>query len=425
MLQAELCSTLKRRKNVAPIVDPPKYQYPQYNDTVDSTNVSSAAFAKQSPQPQHQSIVQLPLKPVVPQKTAVNIFDDHSTPKSSIAVANQRTVDRPPITHGKPNFTLPKEAIKKAVAAPISHSNGVVVSTTIPEPFKAEKTIVSLPSMGLQKHAKTISHNRLDLPAKATQSPTQAAAPTSPPPPIPAKFGTLPKNQSLPKIDRQLSHDNSNVEEASGKKLLISHGKPNFVVPSNKKSKVVIAPQPLSSKQKCENYLEVKIKSLKPQKATGDSPVIETTFSPNVSQTMRPLRPSKSIDDECNTNELQRALSNLRTVDHSKTTNWSGRSTPASELSTDSGNSSPPPSTFGRSIVNSGGSIQPIGNAYTNYEQKTVVSFSKELHDAPNRYPESIKVTKTITTSHHQTVFNNVKFVINDDGNVIHSNYLN
>lgn len=66
-----------------------------------------------------------------------------------------------------------------------------------------------------------------------------------------------------------------------------------------------------------------------------------------------------------------------------------------------------------------------VKNNGNKFEQKTFVSFSKDLQDAPNRYPEKIHVTKTITKTeryvHHQTetVFQNVRFSIDDQAHVV------
>lgn len=453
LLQAELCSTLKRRKNVAPIVDPPKYQYPQYNDCVDSAALPLVTNIAKPASLQSETIPQLPSKPSVVDKSKTSINNNHieySTIAPKPATTNAKLpVSKPFISHGKPNFTLPRTTDKAPRFGTLESTNDGSVKPKLKpvnnHPIHAAvepagKTIVKLPAMDLHLH-----DNRYHsvAPVSAPHSsyiPSIKADTTSLLSPSLAKVATLTRTYSNEAKTREEEAD-------SGTKKLISHGRPNFIVPSTKKSKVIIESSPLTSKEKCENYLEVKIKSLRPQKSFDGACDRKESFARTHMPTnqygtaIRSLRSYKSIDDcidQAGANELHQALSKLRTVDtdvearsYGKTYNQSGHSTPASELSTDSGNSSPPSSAYGhRALENR--SAQRDGDDYTNYEQKTVVSFSKDLLHAPNRYPETIKVTRTITTSHsqqhttsvaQQTVFNNLKFVIGDNGQVTHANY--
>lgn len=545
LLQAELCSTLKRRKNV-PIVEPPRYQYPRYEDVIDGTPTASSSTSDAKPTAIKQQtdgydeILKSalgPIKPIPSTLFALNNSGNSSTinncSNNIVTPAKEtesQTVNKAFISHGKPNYTLPRKLDKcndfelaSTHEHTVKNNNYGVGSNVTPTRFasnpikensfrsatlprklevinrfeakSADENPFVFMSKPINKFTTTSNGSSEDIAwnssptdryksispmenqYKSTFLPTRPFAAISndsgkngnvsagkkivkipaksfdpfenhfnyttdkdTPPPLPTK---LPPSMKVYNIKR----DETKNTEQDGKKRFISHGKPNFVVPQ--KSTVIIKPSSnTSTKQACENYLEVKIKSLKPQKSIDESEKkftnvydsAATAFTPinHLGAAKRSLKSSKSMeniadDPICNNehNEIRRALTKLRCVDDMdsnplpQTQNWSGRSTPASELSADSGNSSPPASAFGRPSANNS------NNAYTNYEQKTVVSFSKDLLDAPNRYPESIKVTKTITSSssHHstsvvqQTFFNNVKFIIDDNGQVVHTNY--
>lgn len=348
------------------------------------------------------------------------------------------TTSKPLISHGRPNFTLPRRIEMKVQRSEPqepqqcepNHSQGmpnVLNNIKIFSNGESETT----PSIN---HVKTI----ITFPSKPVDSQNRVVASQKSasdevlPPPLPIKAAV--------KMYTQKINDTKKAEQ-DNKKLLISHGKPNFVVPSSHKSKVIIKPSSgHASKQACENYLEVKIKSLKPQRSVIESTQPEKRVNnqpePHINHlesAIRSLKSFKSFDDTIESSAFEEnekmQIRNIYDSDSSglsKTPNWSGRSTPASEMSADSGNSSPPPP------ISYGKSVGHNHSSYANFEQKTVVSFSKELLDAPNRYPETVKVTKTIssqtissqtTSVMQQTVFNNLKFVIDNDGQVLNHKF--
>lgn len=450
---------MKRRKNVPPIIDPPKYQYPRYEDELDSKiSITNGCDIKLDAIKSPVNIIK-PI-PVIPSKLTSN---DNANKLSKVhdkldtfAQDSNATIAKPLISHGKPNFTLPRRTEKKALFEQKTNDGNqyqpvfktpmtpmTPMSPMLPMPQITSSSLVKTANIGIDNNLNQSSNLNVTIINKSIEpispktrnvldrSRSIDTAIVSSPPPLPVK---------LPSTKLYITKkDEPKTNETDTKKLFISHGKPNFVMPSKIKTKVIIKPSPpRSTKEKCENYLEVKIKSLKPQKSIDDTLNVDKKLShdiePAVNQlesAIRSLKSFKSVDDTIDDaipiehNELHRALTKLRSIDdsdgYSKTPNWSGRSTPASELSADSGNVSPPPSTFGKTIT------QENHTSYSNFEQKTVVSFSKDLIDAPNRYPESIKVTKTIsshtTSTLQQTVFNNIKFVIDDQVQVMRNNY--
>lgn len=448
LLQAELCSTLKRRKNVPPIIDPPKYQYPRYEDELDSKISSTTNSCDIKTDMMKSPINAIKPIPVIPSKLSstdnTNKLSNGNDKFDAYVQDSNATIAKPLISHGKPNFTLPRKTEKKALfEQKTNDGNQYQPVFKTPMTPMTSSSLVKSANIGMDRNLNQSSNMNVTIINKSTEpispktrnvlnrSKSIDNAIASSPPPLPAK---LPSTRLyITRTEEPKTNDNDT------KKLFISHGKPNFVVPSKSKSKIIIKTSPpRSTKEKCENYLEVKIKSLKPQKSIDDTLHVDKKVSndiePAVHQlesAIRSLKSFKSVDDTIDDaipiehNELHRALTKLRSIDDSdgfsRTPNWSGRSTPASELSADSGNVSPPPSTFGKTIT------QENHTSYSNFEQKTVVSFSKDLIDAPNRYPESIKVTKTIsshtTSTVQQTVFNNIKFVIDDQGQVMRNNY--
>lgn len=552
---------MKRRKKV-PIVEPPRYQYPRYYELIDtSTSASPAEATEINHQTDGKSEFLKPdISPIKPGlSTLNNSFNSSKISNSSNNVSitakepESPAVSKLLLSHGKPNYTLPRKLDKQSdfqwtsteepmvkaeptrfepspmgsnksatlprklnkctdskwksleepsgtVVVSISMGNGSPRFVTDPMEENSPKSVTSPRKWDILNRfeAKPTDENSYTpkprpinkfsavsndpnenngpterCQYKPTFRPTNHYAATSngtgengqvstgktivnispkpfvphdttdcdTPPPLPTR---LPPPTKVFNFKR----DEVKSTEQDNKKHFISHGKPNFVV--TQKPRVIVKPSSnMSTKQTCENYLDVKIRSLKPQISIGESdskctnvyekPAKTGASKNNLETAIRSLKPTKSMNnfaddptDSHDHNGIRREFQKLRCVDNgdpngfTKIPNWSGRSTPVSELSTDSGNSSPPASTFGRP---SGGPSN--NNTYTNYEQKTVVSFSKDLLDAPNRYPETIKVTKTYTTSSshhstsvlHQSTFNNIKFDIDDNGQVVHMKY--
>lgn len=76
------------------------------------------------------------------------------------------------------------------------------------------------------------------------------------------------------------------------------------------------------------------------------------------------------------------------------------------------------------------------GGASPNFNVKPIVSFSKDLNTTPNRYPDMVKVIKTSSENHtyntttrtlnnaeskENIYFSDLKFIINENGEVVHS----
>lgn len=336
------------------------------------------------------------------------------------------------IGHAKPNFTLPRKKSESS-SCPAKGSADAIKSPYRPAAPKT-KTIIQLSN---------------DVPAV----PTQVTLTSTQPPPLPAKLPPIQAAAVGPKKSIVLNETND------GRKLLMSHGKPNFVAPPKIQQQPMsqTTRKPIGTKESAENYLDVKIKSLKPQRSVDDSfssriaekkAIFEkpAPASPFAQNTWKPLK-SKDMQhtSSTNSNEIHRTLSRLRSTDGSKdkdtkikSPNYSGQTTPDS--SNDSGHSSPLPqptiinkSAFEQHVTDAVNKNLPNGrktsaSTTTNFAQRTIVSFSKDLNDSPNRYPEHVQVTKTMTSNTETTtsyrrqeaIFDNIRFSINDQAQVIH-----
>lgn len=364
----------------------------------------------------------------LPEGVNVNITTNHNQ-----AATN---TDKPKISHGKPNYTMPRKK-----------SNHSAVNQTTCDKFVKETSSSSEkqhPQLSPPRATKQISNE----PVKQAHVTVSSTLPS----PLPVKL------QSKQSTSAGAQKPILTKEANESRKLLISHGKPNFIAPAK-----IQQHQPkqmhnqTTTKDAVENYLEVKIKSLKPQRSIDESSSLRLLEKKAMFEKPSPSNPfanaMKSLKTKetnkstsANSNDIQRALNRLRSTDRAngpnyKPLNYSGQNTPHSDCSNDSGHSSPLPqpsyinkTAFEQHVTDAVKKNIPDGrktsssNNTTNFEQKTFVSFSKELNDSPNRYPEHVHVTKTISSStetmtsyrRQEAVFDNIRFSINDQAQVIH-----
>lgn len=216
--------------------------------------------------------------------------------------------------------------------------------------------------------------------------------------------------KSMQRLQQQTTKENKS------EKLMISHGKPNFVI----------------------NPVKTSLKS-----TINNEKITSATESVNYSATLGKLKPvehfhqqiKKQETEKKETSELRKKFEQLQTESKSKTQN---EIKTAVELKTiaeninnnfknDSIKISPKnalPFKQQKLVLSPQVTSQTIHHLSTeklsNFEQKTTVSFSKELGAVPNRYPDMVKVTKTMDeTSKSNTFLSNVKFIINSNGEVI------
>lgn len=408
-LQIELSNTLKRRKPVA-IVDPPKYQYPTTPD-VNKTG----------------EIVPVSIKPInvnhtlgvvssikLPEGVNVSI-----TPNTNKATKNEK----PLISHAKPNYTLPGKK-------PESSAGSAIGLASDANPHLNETTAAQLSPRLVPPKLNTMIQSNKDTsvaPAQTTHSP-----------PVLARLQT---NQT---DAADLNKSTIPKGTTESRKLLISHGKPNFIAPAKTQPR-------FTSKTACNqtgNYLSVKIKSLKPQRSIDDSSssriadkkAIFDKASPSnhVTPTWKTSHSKKATKSQSTDSKgIHATLNRLHSADEHKVSKlkpliYSGHDTLHDDSSNDSGHSSPLPqpspinkSAFEQHVTDAVSKSRPNGRKdvtsnVANFEQRTVVSFAKELNDSPNRYPEQVRVIKTVTSSTATTtIFDNIRFSINDQSQVI------
>lgn len=409
---------MKRRRPVA-VVEPPKYQYPTYDDVNSESSDKSIAYTN--------TIKPINVKQTLSVVSAIKLPDDVTVKLALNKSASSLDSDKPMISHAKPNFTLPlkpNSTIKTTPYAPISTKISKSASDALKSSYNISKTMI----LNDNSHENIVANYELPL---------------HPSPPIPVRLPPKPVDPMSYKIGNN-----------DKKKQLISHGKPNFVVsPAHKlhsPSKVI-----LNSNEACQNYLEVKLKSLKSKPVGNDlqrvvdrkaifeqtavnAPKLITTKYKPPGKAIKSLKAYKTFDETDvtlsiqsnaytrspeNSNEIHQALTRLRTTDStaeikSKNSNISDHSTPGSDLSTDSGHSSPVPlinrNDFEHQSVSHSSDRNQIKNCasdtesstnQSNFAQKSFVSFSKELLDSPNCYPDKVQVTNTISSSTKSTRF--------------------
>lgn len=419
-MQTELSNTLKRRKPVA-IIDPPKYQYPI---ALDANKTDISAFESIKPINVNRTMtVVSSIK--FPEDVNINIS------RNIKATPNDESM----INDAKPKFTLPRKILEFPVSV-----NGIELEKI---PNTNEVAAAPLLFQSLSPKMKTAVQLSTETPS------AQISASSIEPPSLPIR---QPPNQFNTAGPKKLSVPN---ETTTNRKLFITHGKPNFVAPSK------TTRTHTGSKETVGNSLNAKIKLLKaqgsnddarffvlPHRITERNAIFEKPYPFNNSaNTIKTLK-QKNMNHPStnNSNQSNQALYYVRSSNDSKgsklkSPNYKEPLKPYSDSSNDTGHLSQlsQPPCINKSAVDQQLSAQttsknvPIGrNTITsntvNYEQKTVVSFSKELNDSPNRYPEHVRVTKKVTSnaktttsfSRQEEIFDNIRFSINEQSQVIH-----
>lgn len=406
-MQIELSNTLKRRKPVA-IVDPPKYQFPPTPGVTKTGDIAPVS-----------------IKPINVNHTLAVVSSIKLPEGVNVSISSNKATqnEKPRISHAKPNYTLPGKKPESSAGPAIGLPSD---ANSLPNRTAAAQ----LPPRLIPPKPKTIIQSNNDTsvaPAQATN-----------PPPILAK---LQANQTNEADSNKSTIPKGTIES---RKLLISHGKPNFIAPAKTQ-------QRFTSKTACnqaENYLSVKIKSLKPQRSLDDSSSSQiaekraifdkASPSSHVTTTWKSLKSKKATKSPSTDSKgIHVAFNRLHSTDEHKVSKlkpliYSGHDTLHDDNSNDSGHSSPLPqaapinkSAFEQHVTDAVSKSHSNGrNGITsnvaNFEQRTVVSFAKELNDSPNRYPEQVRVTKTVTSSTATTtIFDNIRFSINDQSQVI------
>lgn len=411
LLQAELSNTLKRRKPVQ-IIEPPKYQYPDENEhngssndknNNSSANESSSSFNTNGAPVETQNIKPININNVLSVVSKVKLPDLQYVPSA----ANSQTLKTEPkprgddhpkleISHGKPNYTINR---KNSESKPLERQ--ISGSSTLRSPVTKDKPMLS----------------------KVNSQP------------LVTKFNTLPKKSSVSELKVKLPSPATSqaipMNDSAIKSASIVKNVPIF----SKKSAPVT--------QAYENYVDVKISSINPNKehtspstqnVSSKKALFEQKSPDAVSQ-----KPKMSFD-------VSKPVSPSKPISFTKPTPWSpshhqnGNVTTKTTIMLNGANQPPQivqktstingkRNNFANTVhhskdimtTNNNNSRKNFNDTGTNYEQKTIVSFSKDLTDAPNNFPEQIRVTRTMKTESSTIVhsFKNIRFSIDPNTNVV------
>lgn len=301
-----------------------------------------------------ENVVSESIKPINVSKTLAAVSPIKLLEGAEVIITRNDKItsnNKPMIGHVKPNFTLPRKR---------------------PEVFETNTATTAQATPKL-----SLSQNNASLEAQ-----------------------TLPGCDSRKKFGQEKS--------VVGQKLLMSHGKPNFRATSMT-PKQYVAKVPCNqkgTKEAAENYLQVKIKSLKSSDESASSQIAEKKAI------FEKLSPSTSgLDTNSLTSHTKQSRSVLNQLRNDDDPRHFSSTIQKAAARTD---------TSSENITNGCVPRAPNNNQL---KHKTIVSFSKDLNDSPNRYPEHVRVTKTIITSDSETVenyrrqeaiFDHIRFSIND-----------
>ncbi|XP_031627275.1 probable myosin light chain kinase DDB_G0279831 [Contarinia nasturtii] len=412
LLQAELTSTLKRRKPIV-INEPPKYEYPTYNDN----NENNANVSNKNNESSHSiantTNVTKPLNvnAVLSVVSGIKIPDVQYDAKSSTALKTQSN-EKPKISHGKPNFMINTKEIK-----PINGNESTSLKTKIKSPEINETKKLHRPSFFTKTNNLTTVYKSS---AKPTVEPNSAESqvekcksifliktqnivddsPSKPSPKLQQKTDLISKFENIPTTkgaDQQLP--NKKITENVKKSSVDETNGISFANVANKKA--LFEQKPEQTTPKLNGLKNTVNNSEVSSKPTAVAPILNgkysTLNSPRMMNQTKPGVTTVTLNKNATYGPLGRPLvaANDR-VDHH----------------------------FERTVHTVNETTSTINGKYETkqFEQKTIVSFSKDLHSATNKYPEQIRVKKTMVTERsaiQDNPFQNIRFSIKTDGNVI------
>lgn len=474
-LQAELSSTLQRRKNNDVPNKKPNFVVPK-NTTINAIynqlKVLEAVEKAMSGNADllHNNATTSDYSNSSSDESAPSGRNTASTLPRRSAKNAAAAADKPKlmISHGKPNFVRPAAIpfkVPSSSSSPAMVTNHTPVVVTAPE-------MVTVVKMTTPPPATTTSVRLPPKPAVAIKQPS----PSSPPPPplLPPQPPTLRRLKSFEQIIMEAGNRepsatpiNSQKPQSNGAwspppQLMTKHTTPlsNRSTPTSGRSSPF---NNHSSSSACSSPLP-------PRKTTIfkqlQQQYQETTTPPSTATTAAPKTPiatksvgtvfkSKFDGDECEqTNEIQRKLQSLKTVDMHEVTrniasnhqqhNYDAIDSSAeqhrvkwSKTTNESSKTTTTTSSISNNYNNRTAPAQPTTNNkmvnHPNFNVKPMISFSKDLSDTPNRYPDTVKVMRsaaTVTTatadesaaeSKENNYFSDLKFIINEYGEVVQS----
>lgn len=531
LLHAELSNTLKRRKPVV-INEPPKYEYPTYddsngtssngsngitNDSGSSSSNNKSSVNNKINDSSHSTSVNiatpkpLNVNAVLSVVTGIKLpdtiqYDANVGSAAAVAAASaSSTADKRKISHGKPNFTINHQKENKPIvvanqssppprkaSSPKMHVNGgtpvEIKVTTTPAPAAAvvqpklqrpsyftnhsmgsDKTIVKTTPMARPAidtngtESGQVEKCRSIFMIKSQKSQDDSAKQITKCPLKSSDSGAVHKftnaassigvnEQPKPKPKEMVFNNNNNnkakitIDESSmsSSSSPLSNGIP-FASVANKKALFEKSAQ-------IENHPPQKspvstLRGAQTEKLFFNKPVSSSTSS-SPSSLSPPLTPSASAsmsNGKANTLNGRRTNGHqkpgsITTVTLNKNTSYGGGSldqpkygrTPSTPKTKDAVDHFVHETATSKTTTTTTSTKTTKTLSTTNqfetkqqFEQKTIVSFSKDLLNAPNNYPEQIRVKKTIINETHRspaiadTPFHNIRFSIQTNGQVI------
>lgn len=455
LLQAELTSTLKRRKPVV-INEPPKYDYPTYDDDSFKNNESShstgnsANNVNKSNAPTTAAAASVVTKSlnvnaVLSVVTGIKLPDvqydaNNTSAAAGIAVAATTTKsqanDKPMITHGRPNFTI--ASMKES-----NKTNGQQVNSPKAPQIKSPQSKFHRPSY-FTSTITTLDKSNAKKPAQTPEQPSATANGI-------VAESQVEKCKSIFLIKSQKSVENDNPP-----KLQKQHQKPdiiskfesspmpsaNYSAPLTRLPSVTEPKEEIKKKNSVDETRNVNVAN---KKALFEKPIDNTktngvtkTNGLKITQSNKVIL-NRSTSNQNPSNGKFTTLNSPRIISQANSQSKPGITTVALNKNTSYGSLARPtaPETpavgskdrvdhhFERTVHTVNETTSTNGKYETKqFEQKTFVSFSKDLLNAPNKYPDQIRVKKTVVTerSHainHDNPFNNIRFSIQPNGQVI------
>lgn len=405
MLQAELTDTLKRRKPIV-INEPSKYQYPTFNANSEQCDESSNKIKNSTNN--NQTIKPVNVNAVLSVVSGIKLPDakiELKTDTNNVTNSKPKTLETTKITHGKPNFKIERKISKPNCIIERKDSKQNNVRFLLKQlSFDKTQNNDTKPKLfengSIKPNSFEVSNATLNKKQTEMKSPTllQNAIKT---------VNGLNKENSKPKIvftmtdiiNKPSNETNSTITTMNSSKIsqsstIVANRKALFEKSDDDK---VTKPMLNNTHHKISNIsLTPKIKETNKINLTHRmlNPTQNTEYRPTITA----VNPNKNISS----NSLVRPLLRSEAID--KTDHYDN------------------------TVFKSNGVVQfPQKNATydnKNFEQKTIISFSKELHSAPNKYPDQIRVTRTvkITESSHvapESVFKNIRFSISPNAQVV------
>lgn len=435
LLQAELTSTLKRRKPVV-INEPPKYEYPTYNDTNNNNNNNENNDSYKNNESSHSTsktnnvnttVVTKPLNvnAVLSVVTGIKMPDVQYDANNISSVSKSN--EKPKITHGRPNFTITslKENKSNGQTSPKPQiKTPEIKEKKFQRPSYFTSTITTLDKSSANKPIATV----IEPPPNAEPSQVEKC-----------------KSIFLIKSQKSVENDSPKPQKSHQKTELISKFESPTTITFPVLTRLASVPEQKDELKKKNSVDETRNVSVANKKALFETKSTKDAFEKSVQSIPKTNGVKNTQSDKMNSNKLSSnqisngkysTLNSPRIISQANNNQQkSGITTVALNKNTSYGSLARPSPVnkdrvdhhFEQTIhtVNESSTTNTNGKYESKqFEQKTFVSFSKDLLNAPNKYPDQIRVKKTIVTERSHAInqdnpFNNIRFSIQANGQVI------